>query len=139
VSEKAHEKARKPDGHRHRHIGHLHGHHRPKAQLAGVLPNAVRNELVAFLAEFVGTFMFLLFAYGSPFSSLILTYLPMLFCSFIGTQVANEAAGNTGSSPDSTHGLAQAPNVTTLLYIAMSFGVSLAINVWIFFRISGGL
>ena len=61
-SQRTSEKAQKPDGHRHRHIGHLHGHHRPKAKLSGVLPNAVRNELVAFVAEFVGTFMFLFFA-----------------------------------------------------------------------------
>jgi hypothetical protein len=63
-SQRVSEKAQKPDEHRrrHGHIGHLHGHHRPKAKLAGVLPNAVRNELVAFLAEFVGTFFFLLFA-----------------------------------------------------------------------------
>jgi len=56
-----------------------------------------------------------------------------------GTQVANEAAASSGNAQDENHGLAQAPNANTLQYISLSFGFSLAINVWIFFRISGGL
>jgi aquaporin related protein len=31
------------------------------------------------------------------------------------------------------------PNASVLLYIALSFGFSLCVNVWVFFRISGGL
>lgn len=62
------------------------------------------------LGEFVGTYLFLIFA-------------------FAGTQVAN----TPGSDADSP------PNTSTLLYIALAFGFSLAVNVWIFFRISGGL
>ena len=69
------------------------------------------------MGEFIGTTMFLLFA-------------------FAGTQVANIGArtadntttgGSTGFSPE------------VLSYIALSFGFSLMVNVWIFFRISGGL
>lgn len=30
-------------------------------------------------------------------------------------------------------------NTSNLLYIALSFGFSLAVNAWIFFRVSGGL
>ena len=90
--------------------------------LVGYLPNKVRNHFIAMVGEFCGTFLFLLFA-------------------FIGTQVANSAAaaassGNAGTAPDGS--LAQAPNATVLLYISLAFGFSLVVNVWIFFRISGG-
>jgi aquaporin related protein len=74
------------------------------------LPNRLRNLLVSMLGEFVGTFLFLFFA-------------------FAGTQIANQ-------SPGTPFGL---PNTSALLYIALAFGFSLAVNVWIFFRISGGL
>ncbi|KAI9055798.1 hypothetical protein LZ554_000738 [Drepanopeziza brunnea f. sp. 'monogermtubi'] len=77
-----------------------------------------KNHTVAFMGEFVGTFMFLFFA-------------------FAGTQVANIGAGD--SSNQSTTGSATGFNPATLLYIALSFGFSLMVNAWIFFRISGGL
>lgn len=63
------------------------------------------------IGEFLGTFLFLFFA-------------------FAGAQVANEASANAGEST---------PSVGTLLYIALAFGFSLAVNAWVFFRISGGL
>ena len=66
--------------------------------------------------RFVGTFMF-------------------LFLAFSGTSVANAGA----PPPDGTDaGLTQVPNASTLLYISLAFGFSLAVNAWIFFRISGG-
>lgn len=102
---------------------HLRGHHpRRKANLSKVgVPNFYRNEAIAFIAELSGTFMFLFFA-------------------FVGTQVANQAAeATTGNAENANNTLSQAPNATTLQYIALSFGFSLTINVWIFFRISGGL
>jgi len=68
-----------------------------------------RSHFVGFLGEFVGTFLFLFFA-------------------FAGTQVANMLAS-----------LGEGPNVGALLYISLAFGFSLAVNVWVFFRISGGL
>lgn len=71
------------------------------------------NEVIAAGAEFIGTFMFLFFAFG-------------------GTQVSHTMTSDapaTGQSPDSS----------TLLYIALSFGFSLMVNVWVFFRVSGGL
>ncbi|KAF2254872.1 aquaporin [Trematosphaeria pertusa] len=67
--------------------------------------------LISMLGEFVGTYLFLFFA-------------------FAGTQVANTPPNKTVDKPAST---------STLLYIALAFGFSLAVNVWIFFRISGGL
>jgi aquaporin related protein len=100
---------------------HSHGKLRRKNRLTNLgVPNAIRNEIIAFIAEFCGTFMFLFFA-------------------FVGTQVANEAATSAGNARDGNHSLAQAPNANTLLYISLCFGFSLATNVWIFFRISGGL
>ncbi|KAF2110406.1 aquaporin [Lophiotrema nucula] len=81
-------------------------------RLAGAswLPNRVRHLLVSILGEFIGTYLFLFFA-------------------FAGTQVANTPPGDADSPP----------NVATLLYISLAFGFSLTVNVWIFFRISGGL
>jgi aquaporin rerated protein, other eukaryote len=83
----------------------------PVRRLPGVnwLPDIIRNHLVAVIGEFIGTFLFLFFA-------------------FTGTHVANQwAAGRSGPQP------------VALLYISLSFGFSLAVNAWTFFRISGGL
>jgi aquaporin related protein len=58
-----------------------------------------------------------------------------LFFSFGGTQLANSStvAVNVDNS------VAPLPNTNVLLYIALSFGFSLMVNVWVFYRISGGL
>ncbi|KAI7361258.1 aquaporin-like protein [Hortaea werneckii] len=82
------------------------------------LPNKPRNHFIAFLGEFVGTFLFLFFA-------------------FAATQVANAAAAGADTGPQG--GLTQAPNTSVLLYISLAFGFSLAVNAWVFFRITGGL
>lgn len=82
--------------------------HKRRATKLPWLPNKVRHYVVSMLGEFVGTFLFLFFA-------------------FAGTQVAN-----TNPAPS------RAPNIAALLYIALAFGFSLAVNVWVFFRISGG-
>jgi aquaporin related protein len=83
---------------------------------AHLLPNPVRIYLVAMLGEFAGTFLFLFFA-------------------FTGTHVANMWASN---QPDHTL-TGMGPQPAALLYISLSFGFSLAVNAWTFFRISGGL
>ena len=67
------------------------------------------------IGEFVGTFLFLFFA-------------------FSGTQVANTQVNPPKDSEAST-----AANPAQLLYISLCFGFSLAVNAWVFFRISGGL
>ncbi|KAM0281450.1 hypothetical protein ACHAQH_003479 [Verticillium albo-atrum] len=67
------------------------------------------NNVTAVLGEFVGTFLF-------------------LFFSFAGTQLANTPAP-TGNEP----------NHTALIFVALSFGVSLTANVWAFYRITGGM
>lgn len=90
------------------------------------ISNKWRNELVAAAAEFAGTFMFLFFAFG-------------------GTQVANSGAiaedvGDPGQQQNNgNNSITQAPNTSVLMYISLIFGFSLMVNVWVFFRVSGGL
>ncbi|SLM34603.1 aquaporin rerated other eukaryote [Lasallia pustulata] len=80
------------------------------------LPDRVRNHFVAMCGEFAGTFLFLFFA-------------------FSGTQVAN----TNQTVATGTKSTAQIPNTSQLLYVSLAFGFSLAVNAWVFFRISGGL
>ncbi|RSL55798.1 hypothetical protein CEP54_009215 [Fusarium duplospermum] len=76
------------------------------------IPSTTRNSVVLVLGEFCGTFMFLLL-------------------SFIGAQTA--LVTNNPSDPS-------APlEPFSLMYIAASFGTALAVNVWIFYRVSGGM
>ena len=67
-----------------------------------------QGHLIAMSGEFVGTIMFLFFAFG-------------------GTQIANTLTP------------ADTPDLAQLLYISFSFGFSLAVTAWTFYRISGGL
>lgn len=86
------------------------------------LPDPARNHVVAMAGEFAGTVLFLFFA-------------------FAGAQVANNTpstelpggGGSVGAPADA------GPNPTQLLYVSLCFGFSLAVNAWVFFRISGGL
>ncbi|KAK3489596.1 aquaporin-like protein [Neurospora hispaniola] len=73
------------------------------------MSHPLRTNLVFGIGEFVGTFLFLFFA-------------------FAGTQVANTAPANA----------AKLPSTSNLLYIAFAFGFSLMVNVWAFFRVTGG-
>ena len=73
-------------------------------------PDKMRYNLLCVMGEFVGTFMF-------------------LFFSFAGTQVANTPMPAAGSLP----------NTSNLLYSSLAFGFSLTVNVWAFFRVTGGL
>lgn len=112
------------------HIHGIHGHHphtphqikSRKNALSGYMSNKWRNEIVAAIAEFAGTFMFLFFAFG-------------------GTQVANTAAlySNKATAGQQGNSLTQAPDTSVLLYISLIFGFSLMVCVWVFFRVSGGL
>ncbi|KAH8173493.1 major intrinsic protein [Sarocladium implicatum] len=81
--------------------------------------SSVKNHFVAAVGEFVGTTMFLFFA-------------------FAGTIVANTQSKAAAGSQTTT-GSATGFDVGVLVYIALSFGFSLMVNVWVFFRISGGL
>ncbi|KAF1356235.1 aquaporin-like protein [Delphinella strobiligena] len=79
------------------------------------LPDSFRNHFIACCGEFVGTVLFLYFALS-------------------GTQVANSVNSSAGLSVAET-----GSNPQQLQYIALCFGFSLAVNAWVFFRISGGL
>ncbi|KAJ5979631.1 hypothetical protein N7481_006929 [Penicillium waksmanii] len=74
------------------------------------MPDSLRYNLLCVVGEFVGTFLF-------------------LFFSFAGTQVSNTPMPPPGSYP----------NTSNLLYSALSFGFALTVNVWAFFRVTGGL
>lgn len=80
-------------------------------------PNMMRKEATVAFGEFVGTFLFLFFA-------------------FAGTQIALEAATINPSTPADA---AKPPEVQKLLYIAFAFGCALAVNVAIFADVSGGM
>jgi aquaporin related protein len=89
-----------------------------RSALLSKLPASARGHIVAFIGEFVGTFMFLFFA-------------------FSGTQVANTTTA--GSQTSTAASVSTAPNTSNLLYVALAFGFSLTVNAWVFFRVTGGL
>lgn len=82
--------------------------------LLSLLPLSFKGHIVACAGEFVGTFLFLLFALG-------------------GTNVVNTAP------PEGQNAVELAANPAKILFISLCFGMSLAVNAWVFFRISGGL
>ncbi|KAF2736545.1 aquaporin-like protein [Polyplosphaeria fusca] len=61
-----------------------------------------------------------------------------LFFAFSGTQVAN-IGSIPSNTPNTTTGADTGFSPAVLQYIALVFAFSLMVNVWIFFRISGGL
>ncbi|KAK3988408.1 putative aquaporin [Cladorrhinum sp. PSN332] len=90
--------------------------------LAGALPmltrpSTTRNNLTAFLGEFVGTFLF-------------------LFFSFAGTQIATS---QPSQFVPGTNDEVAIPNASNLMFISLCFGLSLMANVWAFYRVTGGL
>lgn len=91
---------------------------KPHHRVLPWLPNWIKNELVAMIAEFVGTVLFLIFAFG-------------------GTNVANVPVSSSGSSGSINASGGSDPSI--LLFISLSFGFSLTVNAWVFYRISGGL
>lgn len=74
------------------------------------IPDTTRNNIVATVGEFVGTFLF-------------------LFFSFAGAQIANTPQPEAGAPP----------NHAALILVSLAFGVSLTANVWAFYRVTGGL
>lgn len=70
----------------------------------------IKQDFCGALLEFVGTFFFLTLAFG-------------------GVQ-ATTSAGSVGQP---------APNMLNVLIASMSFGFSLLISAWLFYRITGGL
>lgn len=85
-----------------------------------ILPEKARKYLVAAIGELIGTGSF-------------------LFVAFSGLQVAQMAreaqllrGGYDVNAPD-------APDAASLMFVALVFGFSLALNAWVFFRVSGGI
>ncbi|KAL4876718.1 aquaporin-like protein [Aspergillus karnatakaensis] len=74
------------------------------------LADTTRNNFIAVSGEFIGTFLF-------------------LFLSFAGTQIANTPKPVDGAPP----------NIAALLYSSLAFGFSLMVNIWAFYRVTGGL
>jgi len=103
---------------------HEHTHSPPKTSIRDRIavtrhiPLPIYNHLVAFISEFFGTTFFLFFALA-------------------GAQVASTTAfipyTNIAGSATST------PPPAALLYTAVSFGFSLAVTAWVFFRVTSGL
>ncbi|KUJ23918.1 aquaporin-1 [Mollisia scopiformis] len=86
-----------------------------RSEYVSWMSDGFRHHVIAMLAELVGTFLFLFFA-------------------FTAAQIAN-------NKPDTllrTNFLSD-PSLLQLLYISLGFGGSLAVNAWIFYRISGGM
>ena len=71
-----------------------------------------RTHFIAMVGEFVGTTLFLWFG-------------------FSGAQVVNSIVPAQNPS--------DAVRVAQITYLALTFGFSLMVNVWVFYRISGGL
>jgi aquaporin related protein len=100
---------------RHHQLPHHHERHViRRLSFLDFLPKPVKGHIVACVGEFVGTFMFLLFALG-------------------GTNVVNTAPAQGANATD------LAANPSKIMYISLVFGLSLMVNAWVFFRISGGL
>ena len=91
----------------------LRGNRRRQQDQSGhPLPSSTRNALTVVVGEFCGTFMFLML-------------------SFIGAQTAL----NTNEPGDG-----QAPlRGYSILLIAAAFGTAVTVNIWIFFRVTGGM
>jgi hypothetical protein len=85
--------------------GHGHGHSLPMLHL----PPTVRNNLVAMIDEFVGTFLFLLMAFAS-------------------TQIAHTPVPATNPLRDAA----------SYILVCLTFGLSLTTNMWTFYRVTGG-
>ena len=109
---------------------------RDKSDDVGYLAKDVRGHLVAMSGEFVGTFMFLYFAFAATqiastsnieaYASSLSNYSPTL--TALTRYHRLDTIDPNGS-----------PTVDQLLFISLGFGFSLAVTAWVFYRISGGL
>ena len=74
--------------------------------------SAMRRHFVAATGEFVGTFLFLFFA-------------------FLGHSMSATQAGESGPGGS--------PSSQQVVFVALSYGLSLLVTAWTLYRISGGL
>lgn len=82
------------------------------------MSDTVRNHVIAVVGEFVGTTFFLFFALAAAQTA--------------NAKPDNLPAAGAVSMPGSL-------SLLQILYISFGFGLSLAVNAWVFFRISGGM
>ncbi|KXH62692.1 aquaporin rerated protein, other eukaryote [Colletotrichum salicis] len=92
-----------------RHHDHTNGQHH---EIPKAHLSIMGGHLVAASGEFVGTFFFLYFAYAG------------------NIMVIKQGTASAGDGTLSSEGV---------VFIALSYGLSLLVNVWTFYRISGGL
>jgi len=78
-----------------------------------------KNYGIAAIGEFLGTFLF-------------------LFFGFSAVQCVKLAAFDPAKA-EQNNAAAAVPTIPLLLYISFAFGFSLAVNVFLFYRVSGGL
>lgn len=95
------------------------GGQRPIRALA-VLGDAARGHIVAVIGEYLGTTMFLFFGY-------------------VAAQTANEKQDITLRAAIGAAGVPPGPSLLQISYISAVFGLSLAANAWIWYRVSGGM
>lgn len=95
------------------------GGQRPNKVFAA-LSNSGRGHIVAMIGEYIGTTMFLFFGY-------------------IAAQTANEKKDITLRAAIGAAGAPEGPSLLQISYISAVFGLSLAANVWIWYRVSGGM
>lgn len=88
----------------------------------------IKNHFLAMVGEFVGTVLFIFFAFGG-------TQVANIPTTSVTGATSTTSSASTGPSED----IIASPNTSSLLFIALSFGFSLTVNAWVFFRISGGL
>ncbi|KAK0526836.1 Aquaporin-1 [Tilletia horrida] len=85
----------------------------------------VKNEIVAGIAEFCGTFLFLLFSFG--------------IATQAGQQQLSQSTSEQTQNQSQNSGGGSSLDTNQLLFSSLGFGFSLAVNAWVFFRVSGGL
>lgn len=95
------------------------GGQRPSRVFAA-LDDAARGHIVAVIGEYLGTTMFLFFGY-------------------IAAQTANEKKDITLRAAIGAGAAPAGPSLLQISYISAVFGLSLAANAWIWYRVSGGM
>lgn len=97
---------------------HKHRHHYREALRRRL---QLKNNIIAFVSEFVGTVLFLFFALG------------------IATEASNSRAQTQNNGAATSLSQNGQTDVNALLFSSLGFGFSLAVNAWTFYRVSGGL
>ena len=109
---------------------------------APIVADIIPSDFIAMIGEFVGTVLFLIFALGGTNVANIPS-TSVTGGTTAGQSGSTAATANTSNlsvySPPSSSESGPVVDLHFRLFIALSFGFSLAVNAWIFFRVSGGL